>query len=138
MDAVSYLACGVLTSRVGVHDPRPAAAARPALLREAREGLSWVYRHRTLRPLALSGPAWFLCFSLMNTVYVPFVLRDLGFDAFVLGVTFALAGVGALAGNGVSARLGSALGICSTIAGSRGLGLSGFRDAHGDDEPAGG
>lgn len=126
VDAASYLASGLLTARVRAEDPPPAAPARPAIVSEAREGLSWVYRHRTLRPLALATHAWFLCFSILNTVYVPFALRDLGFDAFVLGVTFALAGVGALVGTGLSTRLSRALGVCPTIAGSRGFEAAGF------------
>jgi MFS family permease len=52
-------------------------------------------------------------------VYVPFVLRGLGFGALALGVTFALAGAGALVGNAMSTRLGRQLGVSRTIAGSR-------------------
>ena len=126
VDAASYLASGVMIARVRAPDSRPAATARPALIAAVREGLSWVYRHRTLRPFALAGHAWFLCSSLLATVYVPFVLRDLGFGAFVLGVTFALAGVGALAGNGLSTRLGAAFGVGRTIAGSRAVEAAGF------------
>lgn len=55
VDAASYLVSGLLTAMVRVEDPRPAAADRPAFWRSIREGLSWVYRHRTLMPFAVSG-----------------------------------------------------------------------------------
>lgn len=126
VDAASYLVSGLLTLGVRVDDPRPQPDGRPALLREAREGLAWVYRHRTLMPLAVATHAWFLFNSVLSTVYVPFVLLDLGFDAFALGVTFALAGVGALAGNGLSVRLGRTFGFAATIAGSRVVEALGF------------
>ena len=126
VDAASYLVSGLLTGLIRVDDPRPVATARPAFLREIREGLAWVYRHRTLMPLAVSTHAWFLSFSVLTTVYVPFALLGLGLDAFALGVTFALAGVGALIGNGLSTRLGRSLGMSPAIAGSRAVEAAGF------------
>ncbi|HEY0639226.1 MAG TPA: MFS transporter [Pseudonocardiaceae bacterium] len=126
VDAVSYAVSGLLTATVRATDPRPPRAARRGLAREIREGLAWVYGHRVLRPMALAGHGWFLCSGVLGTVYVPFVLLALGFDAFTLGVTFALAGVGALLGNALSIRLGRTAGYPSTIAGARLVEALGF------------
>jgi len=46
--------------------------------------------------------------STLGAVYVPYGLLHLGFSAFGLGLTLALAGVGGLAGAGLSERAGRA------------------------------
>jgi MFS family permease len=53
------------------------------------------------------------------TVYVPYAYLELGIGATGLGVTSALAGVGALLGSSASELLGRRLGVPGTIAGSR-------------------
>lgn len=60
------------------------------------------------------------------TVYVPYAYLELGIGATGLGVTFALAGVGALLGSSASEFLGRRLGIPGTIAGSRVLEAGGI------------
>src|SRR5215207_2243361 len=75
VDAASYLASALLTARIPIEDP-PAPAREP-LLREIREGLGWVYGHRTLRPLALSTHGWTLFAAVLGTVYVPYALLEL-------------------------------------------------------------
>lgn len=126
VDAASYLVSGVLTALTPVQDPRPARADRLSLRREMREGLAWVYRHRTLAPLALSTHGWFLFFSVLGTVYVPYALLRLGFGGLALGLTLTAAGVGGLLGSGLSNRLGERLGVCPTVAGARVLEAAGI------------
>lgn len=109
VDAASYLASALLTARISVQDPP--APVRGPLLREIREGLSWVYGHRMLRPLALSTHGWTLFAAVLGAVYVPYGLLELGFSAFGLGLTLAAAGVGGLVGSGLSERWGRRPGI---------------------------
>ena len=104
VDAASYLASALLTARVPVVDPT--APARAPLGREIREGLGWVYGHRTLRPLALSTHGWTLFAAVLGAVYVPYALLELRFSALGTGLTLAAAGVGGLIGSGLSERLG--------------------------------
>jgi len=130
-DAVSYLASAGLL--VGVRVVEPAPAARPArgrrgaaLREELREGLRWVYRHRTLMPLAVSTHVWFLFFSMLNTAYPVLVLRGLGLDAVDFGLTLALGGMGALAGAVASTGVGARVGLVRAVAGSHLLQAAGF------------
>ena len=51
VDAASYLASGVLTATIRTVEPAPERQQRH-LRRELGEGVAWVYRHRTLGPLA--------------------------------------------------------------------------------------
>ena len=106
VDAGTYLASGLLIARVRIVDPP--APARAPLGREIREGLAWVYGHRLLRPLSLCTHGWFVFYATLGAVYVPYGLLHLGFGAFGLGLTLALAGVGGLVGAGLSERAGRA------------------------------
>ena len=97
-----------------------------SVLAELRKRASWVYRHPTLRPLALSTHGWFLFNAVFTTVYVPYAYLELGIGATGLGVTFALAGVGALLGSSASEFLGRRVGIPGTIVDSRVLEAGGI------------
>jgi len=118
VDAVSYLVSGVLTASIRTVEPAPEREQRH-LRRELSEGVAWVYRHRTLAPMAWGTHVWFLFFSVLGAVYAPFVLTTLDRSPLVLGVTLALAGVGGLAGAGASERLADRVGLFGTVAGAR-------------------
>ncbi|GAA2556710.1 MFS transporter [Pseudonocardia hydrocarbonoxydans] len=127
VDALSHAVSAVLLARTAPEDPVPREP--PGLRRvlaQAGEGLAWVYRHPTLRPLALGTHWWFVCHSLLTTVYAFFALRELGIGAVGLGVTYAVAGVGALAGTTQAQALADRVGIGTAIAGSRVLEAGGF------------
>ncbi|KAA2263377.1 MFS transporter [Solihabitans fulvus] len=103
VDAISYLASGLVLARLHTTEtPTPAPSRN--LRRELREGLAWVYRHRELAPAAITSHVWFLCTGMVGAVSTFFVLKVLGFDAFALGVTFALGGAGSVLGALLSSR----------------------------------
>lgn len=107
VDAASYLFSAIATAGIRVSEPKPADdAPRRNLRREIGEGLRWIYRHRTLAPLAMSTHGWFLCNSMVTTVFVPFVLLRLNLTAFQLGLALAAAGGAGLLGSLYSSRLG--------------------------------
>ena len=118
VDAASYLISGVLTASIRTVEPAPEREQRH-LRRELAEGVRWVYRHRTLAPMAWSTHVWFLFFSVLGAVYAPFVLTTLHRSPLTLGVTLALAGVGGLAGASASERVADRVGLFGTVAGAR-------------------
>jgi hypothetical protein len=77
---------------------------------EAGQGLRWVYHRATLRALALTTQAWFLCSAVTGAVLIPFALRTLGLSPFGLGLALAAAGVGGLLGSLAAVRLGMRFG----------------------------
>ncbi len=89
-----------------LHDPRPARAPQRAVLTELREGVRWVYRHPTLRPLALTTHTWFVANAAIGTVVVTYLLTVLDVGALGLGVATAAAGAGTLFGTSVAGRVG--------------------------------
>lgn len=127
-DAVSYLASGLLIAVTPIEDPVPVRSGKgvSSVLAELREGVGWIYRHRTLRPFALGSHAWFLFNGVLGTVYVPFALNELGVGAGGLGVTLSLAGVGGLIGSSLSGWLGRRLSIVRLVTGSWLLEAGGF------------
>lgn len=60
VDAVSFVISGLLLWRVRVVEPSFQRPSVRGILAAAPEGLRWVYRHPSLRPLALGGHGWFL------------------------------------------------------------------------------
>ena len=80
-------------SMVGVHDPPTEVTATGSLLGDARDGLVYVWRNRTLRALGVTVSLLNLAGG-MTTIVVPLlVLRQLGANAAVVGVMFAISGV---------------------------------------------
>jgi MFS family permease len=112
VDAVSYLASGMLLASIRQPEPKASVRATRSLRADLREGLGYVYRHPVLRSFALTLHARFLCASVLSTVFTLFVLRspDLGASspkaALGLGLVLACGGVGAVAGNALSAAVG--------------------------------
>jgi MFS family permease len=88
VDAASYVLSGVVLLRIPVVEPPRSPLSIRGIGREATEGLRWVYLHATLRPLALSTHAWFVCSAVVNAVLPPYALRTLGLSPFGLGARF--------------------------------------------------
>lgn len=127
VDAVSYLISGLIVARLRVRERSdPPERVDRNLRAELREGLSWVYGHRMLAPLALASHGWFFGSAMVSTVYALFVIDELGFDAAALGLTFALSGIGAVVGSSVADRAGRRFGIGPMIIVCRWLTPAGY------------
>ncbi|KQS56896.1 hypothetical protein ASG36_17970 [Geodermatophilus sp. Leaf369] len=125
VDAVGQVVAAVLVWRTPLADPRPPRAPRRAVLGELREGLVWLYRHPTLRPLALATHVWFVGNAAVGTVAVAYSLDVLDLGAFGFGVTTAGAGVGALLGTTVAGAVGRRTGGPGTVVLGRALETAG-------------
>lgn len=120
VDAVSYLFSAVVIARIRIQEPPPQAHTQaPNLRRDIAEGLCFVYRHRVLAPFAISTHAWFVFNSLLNTVFVPFVLIELRLSAFELGLALAAAGVTGLVGSFGAAWIGRRWGAGGAVTACR-------------------
>ncbi len=106
-DATTYLFSGLLIARIAIVEPKPGPGRVLNLRREIGEGLNWVYRHRTLAPLALSTHGWFIFNSMVGAILVPFALLALHLTVFELGIALASVGIGRLCGSLIAAWLGT-------------------------------
>ncbi len=109
VDAVSYIVDAVLNAGIEVDEPRAEARARN-LRSEIRDGLQFTYRHRTLRPLAVSTHVWFLANGAALTVLSILALRSLGFSAYAFGLLLTVTGVTSLLGASIAHLAGSRIG----------------------------
>ncbi len=86
-------------------DDSRADGAWRRLLDEARDGIASLGSHPTLRALAQIEALTALGMSFASTSYMIYVARDLAFSTGVLGMIFALGGIGSLVGAWATARL---------------------------------
>jgi MFS family permease len=130
VDAVSYLVSALFLRDVA-ETQRPKRDAKNAMsggsaLRafaaDVRAGLAALAATPVLRVLAMVEVLVAGALSLSGTSYMIYVTRDIGFPTGILGVIFALGGLGSVAGAFVAARLARRFGI--PVALSAGLALA--------------
>jgi predicted MFS family arabinose efflux permease len=85
------------------------------------DGVRFTYRHRTLRPLALSMHVWFPGNSIVTTTFGVYALRHLGLPDWGFGLVLAAGGVGGFLGALLAPRLGAVLGAGRAILCGRAL-----------------
>ncbi|WP_233542673.1 MFS transporter [Kocuria tytonis] len=115
-EAAVNVVAAVLQARIKVKEPKP--EPRPPgryVGHDIIEGMQYTYRHRTLRPLALSVHVWFLGNSIVTTVFAVYALRELALPAWAFGVALAAGGVGGFIGAMIAPRAGSWLGAGRSI-----------------------
>lgn len=81
-----------------IAEPVRAVTVRRHPLLELREGAALVWRHRLLRPIALTSVFWNLGWFMLQASYVPYAIRVLGLSASGVGLSLALYGVGMVIG----------------------------------------
>lgn len=123
VDAATYLFSAIMLFTISLDEPKPTPIKSRSIWREVGEGVAFVYRHRTLAPLAIGTHAWFIFNGMAGTVFVPFVLLTLDLPPWAVGLTLSAAGFGALVGSLLATRLGDRFGAgrvmiaCQAISG---------------------
>jgi MFS family permease len=111
-DAFTYLVSALLLAKISeppplaeepVADPSVRGRAR-ALAAEVRAGLRATADEPVLRTLALIATLVAFATSFAATTYMIYVARDVGFETGVLGLLFALGGIGSLVASWFAAR----------------------------------
>ena len=119
VDALTYLFSALMVASLrGVAEPPAAAPAQVGvrrLVREVGDGARWAYGGSGLRRLALSTHVWFAAQAVLVVVVVPYGYLQLDLTPLQLGLVFAVAGIGALAGASMSTAVGRRLGTGGAI-----------------------
>ena len=117
VDAATYLfsAAVVATLRHVDEPPREQGLTARVLRREVADGVRWVYGRSGLARLAVATHVWFAGQSVLVVVTAPYALLRLGLTPLELGLVYAVAGVGALVGAGVSTVVGRRLGTGGAV-----------------------
>jgi Na+/melibiose symporter-like transporter len=123
VDAVSYLISAMFLR--GVAETRPPVrvvdgvvseeSALRALVTDVRAGLAALVATPALRVLAVLEMLVAAALSLSGTSYMIYVTRDVGFPTGILGVIFALGGLGSVAGAFAAPRLAHRFGIAAAL-----------------------
>src|SRR5918993_2545102 len=117
VDALSYLWSAVFLGAISTREERPERAPDRHLVREIREGLSFVLRHRLLRAITATTSTSNLFSTILNTAFI-IVLADqaeLNLTAGIIGVVFTIGSVGGLLGAVVAERVARRVGQGPTI-----------------------
>jgi MFS family permease len=67
--------------------------------------MQFVFGNRYLRLLAFEAGAWNFCFSLLETIFLLYTVRQLGFSPGLLGLVYAVGAVGGLLGSSIASPL---------------------------------
>lgn len=116
LDAAINAVSAVLQARIKVQEASPPPRTHGRHIgHDILAGMSYTYRHRTLRPLALSVHFWFLANSIVVTVFAVYVLRELQLTPWAFGIALAFGGVGGFLGAILSPRIGFRIGAGRAI-----------------------
>lgn len=111
-DAVSFAVSAACLLSIRTHEPRRAAAgpSTTTLLEEVRDGLRFVVRDPYLRVLTCFGAVSNLVFNGVQALLVLFLIRVVGLGSGLVGLVFALAALGGVAGALAAGRLAQRFG----------------------------
>jgi MFS family permease len=116
VDALTFLVSAVLISRVSVAEPPTASTAAPSLMRRAKEGLTFVFRHPVLRAgLGCAATVNFFTFVAGSGLIVLFANRSLGLSAGVIGIAFGIGATGTLLGAVLAPKISRRFGVGRSI-----------------------
>jgi MFS family permease len=113
-DALSFLASSLTIWTLPKTPPKP-ARPRGSLLREAREGASYLFRHRLLLGLALRPGVGNFAFMGANAVLVLFVKDTLHLGNTAYGIYLTADAIGAVIGTSLSSKLAAKFGTGGTL-----------------------
>lgn len=85
--------------------PQPAPVKRGSMLREIREGLSFVLRHPWLEPVLIAGAVYTFFLSVLESTLVLYLHYDWGMSTGEIGLVLGLAGLGYPVGSVLSKRM---------------------------------
>ncbi|GAA1862645.1 MFS transporter [Asanoa iriomotensis] len=121
-DAVSYVVSALLLRRITVAEPAVTAGERRAFVAEARQGLRFLVRQRTLRAFVGEACVSNIGACMNSAVAVLFAVQVLHLGAGGTGLALACLGVGGLVASALSSVAVARFGVGGTIIGACALG----------------
>ena len=116
IDAISFLFSAAFVWTISAAEPSPhSEAARESLGRELTEGALFVLNDPILRALVPAIAIGTFGNSMFGTEYSLYALRALGFKPALLGVIFAIGGIGSLVGALIVGRISNRFGAGPTM-----------------------
>ncbi len=117
-DALTFVASGLLISRIRKAETIRPSAVATSFLDDVRTGVRVVWRTPAVRSLFCAMTMFTLCGSFMASLYTLYALRELGMSPAQLGVAIGCGGIGGLMGAALAAPAAARWGIRRTLLGS--------------------
>jgi MFS family permease len=119
-DAISFLVSGLFVVRIRKREENVPTRdqrreAKSSMRAELGEGLRWVLGNPYLRTIAACTATFNFFSSLLNAILIIYLVRSLEMSPSMIGLMFAVANVGYLAGALTSNRVANKLGVGPTI-----------------------
>jgi Na+/melibiose symporter-like transporter len=119
VDSLSFFFSAAMLLWIRTREPAPVPRReRRHMVHEIRDGLRVVLGNPLLRSIAATTATSNLFSSISFATLVLFATRDLRLDAIHLGIVFALANVGAMAGALLAGRMATRMGLGNTLMGA--------------------
>ncbi len=118
LDSLSFLVSALATLRIRTPEARPTrSGSSSSPVRSALDGLSWLYGHRLLRPVILTGVASGVFDGAFVALFILYATRDLDLVPLSIGLTFAIGGLCAVPGAMLAGRVAGRVGVGPAIIG---------------------
>ena len=114
VDAVSYLGSAVFLARIRAQEP-PVEKDGNGVLRNLRDGFSFVLRDDLIRPDLLCAATVNLFNFVFHAIFVLYATKELGVSPGTLGIALGAGAVGGILGALVAPRLERAIGIGRSV-----------------------
>lgn len=111
LDCASYVASAVLVSGIRSTEPASEPSQGRKLRHEIVDGVRYVRREPILRALVLSGGLANGASAMWFTIYVLFLVRDIGLDPLGIGIIFGLSNLGLAVAAPTIGRITDRLGV---------------------------
>ncbi|MDQ5825602.1 MAG: MFS transporter [Chloroflexota bacterium] len=115
LDAVSYLVSALFVGLIRIKEPESAPRNERNMTREVREGLRALLKNPLLRALVIASTAANFVLAVHTTLRILYATRELGLEPALLGLIFALGGVGGLPAALLVGRVTRRFGVGPTI-----------------------
>ncbi|MER5360805.1 MFS transporter [Streptomyces sp. NPDC002785] len=117
VNAGSFLVSFAAIKAIGHREPEPEATPveREGMIREIREGLSFVLRHPWLEPVLSAGAIYVFFFSVLEASLVLYLHYTWGMSAGAIGLVLGLAGLGYPVGSLLSKRIMDRIGTSRAL-----------------------
>jgi len=119
MDAISFVVSGVSLAAIRTPEPSPSQTRRQKIWVEISEGMRFVWQNAVLRALTVCSATHNFANSMLYTIFVLYLTRNLELQPVLIGTIFAVGSCGALVGALVGGRLAARFGVGPMIIGAQ-------------------
>jgi MFS family permease len=118
IDALSFVASGLFILGIKTREPKPERATvngeKPSFMADVKEGLRFVFGNPNLRAQAGCTATSNFFFSLGFSIYIVFMVRELGLSPGLIGAVFSIGAAGSLVAAFTAKRISGRFGIGPT------------------------